>query len=106
MLGTEPRCRVALAPEKDKLPPVAEPAALIGQLPQPAAQLGIDRTARAVPRSVYAVNLKNVLRDIQPDRDNLAHGRLSSSGLATATLWHRDAGSGGRPPHQVTMYPV
>jgi IS5 family transposase len=46
------------------------------------------------------MNLKDVLGDIQSDRDNLAHGRFSSSGLTTATLWHRDAGSGGRPLHQ------
>jgi IS5 family transposase len=51
-------------------------------------------------RRVNAMNLKDVLGDIQSDRDNLAHGRFSSSGLTTATLWHRGAGSGGRPLHQ------
>jgi hypothetical protein len=30
--------------------------------------------------NIYAVNLKNRLRDIETDRANLAHGRLPSSG--------------------------
>ena len=30
--------------------------------------------------NIYAVNLKNRLRDIETDRANIAHGRLPSSG--------------------------
>ena len=42
--------------------------------------------------NVYAVNLKNRLRDIEIDRANLAHGRYPSSGSFHATiLWHLDA---------------
>jgi hypothetical protein len=43
--------------------------------------------------SIDAVNLKHRLRNIDPDRDNLAHGRLPSMWLRfdTTTLWHFDA---------------
>lgn len=43
--------------------------------------------------SVHAVNLKNRLRYIETDRDNLAHGRLPSSWLLSdaTILWHIDA---------------
>src|SRR5262249_24555080 len=42
---------------------------------------------------IDAVNLKHQLRNIDPDRDNLAHGRLPSMWLRfdTTTLWHFDA---------------
>src|SRR6185369_724726 len=42
---------------------------------------------------VNAVNLKHRLRNIDPDRDNLAHGRLPSMWLRfdAITLWHLDA---------------
>src|SRR5690348_3766527 len=50
---------------------------------------------------VNAVNLKHVLGDIQTDRGNL---HVDSSPdvirLRRTTLWHLDAGSGRRPPHQ------
>src|SRR5437899_4443841 len=43
--------------------------------------------------SIDAVNLKHRLRNIDPDRANLAHGRLSSMWLRfdPTTLWHIDA---------------
>lgn len=53
--------------------------------------------------AVNAVNLEDVLGDIQTDHDNLQQGR-SSSVTRTAILWHTDAAGGGRPPHQVTMF--
>jgi hypothetical protein len=46
-------------------------------------------------RRVDAMNLKNVLRDIQTDRANLVHGWLLSCGSSTNRLLaHRDAGGG------------
>lgn len=51
---------------------------------------------------VDAMNLKDMLGDIQTDGDNPFRGRLSLMWPSTTTLWHCDAGSGGRPPHQVT----
>src|SRR6187431_124679 len=46
--------------------------------------------------SIDAVNLKHQLRNIDPDRDNLAHGRLPSMWLRfdSTTLWHLDAAVG------------
>ena len=43
--------------------------------------------------SIDAVNLKHRLRNIDADRDNLAHGRLPSMWLCfdSITLWHLDA---------------
>ena len=40
--------RLALPPQQDEQPAIAEPAALIGQLAQPGAQLRVRRPARAV----------------------------------------------------------
>jgi hypothetical protein len=42
---------------------------------------------------IDAVNLKHRLRNIDPDRANLAHGRLPSMWLRfdATTLWHFDA---------------
>src|SRR5207342_772685 len=46
-------------------------------------------------------NLKHVLGDIQPDRGNLhLDGSPHVIRLRRTTLWHFDAGSGRRPPHQ------
>src|SRR5262249_38610762 len=51
--------------------------------------------------STNAVNLEHVLGDIQTDRGNLhVDGSPSVIRLTTITLWHFDAGSGRRPPHQ------
>jgi len=53
--------------------------------------------------TIDTLNLKDMLRDVQPNRDNSAHGRSSSSGPATATLYGTEMPeAGGRPPHQVT----
>jgi hypothetical protein len=43
--------------------------------------------------SIDAVNLKHRLRNIDPDRANLAHGRFPSMWLRfdPTTLWHFDA---------------
>src|SRR5712672_231472 len=50
---------------------------------------------------VNAVNLKHVLGDIQTDRGNLhVDGSPDVIRLRRTTLWHFDAGSGRRPPHQ------
>ena len=50
---------------------------------------------------VNAVNLKHVLGDIQADRGNLhVDGSPDAIRLRRTTLWHLDAGSGRRPPHQ------
>src|SRR4029453_3490317 len=50
---------------------------------------------------VNAVNLKHVLGDIQTDRGNLhVDGSPDVIRLRRTTLWHLDAGSGRRPPHQ------
>src|SRR5258707_5253388 len=50
---------------------------------------------------VNAVNLKHVLGDIQTDRGNLhVDGFPHVIRLRRTTLWHFDAGSGRRPPHQ------
>jgi hypothetical protein len=45
------------------------------------------------PICIDTVNLKDRLRNIDPDRANLAHGRLSSMWLRfdSTTLWHIDA---------------
>ena len=42
---------------------------------------------------IDALNLKHRLRNIDPNRDNLAHGRLPSMWLRfdATTLWHFDA---------------
>src|SRR5207248_5693989 len=48
-----------------------------------------------------AVRLKHVLGEIQTDRANLhVDGSLMVIRSTTTTLWHFDAGSGRRPPHQ------
>ena len=50
---------------------------------------------------VDAVDLKHVLGDIQPDRGNLhLHGSPHVIRFRRSTLWHIDAGSGRRLPHQ------
>src|ERR1022692_4543376 len=50
---------------------------------------------------VDAVNLEHVLGDIQTDRGNMhVDGSPHVNRLTTITLWHIDAGSGRRPPHQ------
>src|SRR5712664_84478 len=50
---------------------------------------------------VNAVNLEHVLGDIQTDRGNLhVDGSPHVIRLRRTTLWHCDAGSGRRPPHQ------
>src|SRR6478736_5198437 len=52
---------------------------------------------------VNAVNLEHVLGDIQTDRGNLhVDGSPDVIRLRRTTLWHFDAGSGRRPPHQWT----
>src|SRR6516225_7082231 len=54
-----------------------------------------------VSSRVDAVNLKPVFGEIETDSGNLHGGRLRSLWRSqTTTLWHIDAGSGGRPPHQ------
>jgi hypothetical protein len=54
---------------------------------------------------VHAVHLEPVLSDIQTHGGNLHVGRLLSLWRSqTTTLWHTDAGSGGRPPHQALNY--
>jgi hypothetical protein len=46
------------------------------------------------------MDLKDVLREIKPDRGNFVHGRLPFGGSSTATaIWHLDAGGGSRPQH-------
>src|SRR5262249_7697889 len=50
---------------------------------------------------VDGVDLEPVFGEIQTDGGNLHGGRLLSLWRSqTTTLWHIDAGSGGRPPHQ------
>src|SRR3954462_7024306 len=49
-------------------------------------------------RSINSVNLKHVLRQIQTNCANLAHGRLPCLVESTSPVWHTDA-VGGRPPH-------
>ena len=50
---------------------------------------------------VDPVNLEHVLGDIQTDRGNLhVDGSPHVIRLRRTTLWHFDAGSGRRPPHQ------
>jgi hypothetical protein len=39
-----------------------------------------------VAPSIRAVSLKDILRDIQPDRDNLCHGRLLLMGVSNTYL--------------------
>ena len=47
------------------------------------------------------MNLKHVLGNIQTDRGNLhVDGSPDVIRLRRTTLWHLDAGSGRRPPHQ------
>jgi hypothetical protein len=57
---------------------------------------------------IDAVNLEYILGDIQTDRGNLhVDGSPHVIRLTTITLWHFDAGSGRRPPHQTrTFSPV
>src|SRR3954470_21233492 len=49
-------------------------------------------------RSINSVNLEHVLRQIQTNCANLAHGRLPCLVESTSPVWHTDA-VGGRPPH-------
>jgi hypothetical protein len=49
---------------------------------------------------VDAVDLKDVLCQIEPDHRNLHGGRLPASGGSDGPHWHTDAESGGRPSHQ------
>src|SRR6185295_14629012 len=51
-----------------------------------------------LPRRINPVDLKNVLRQIQPNHANLVHGRLPYLVESTTPVWHIDA-VGGRPPH-------
>ena len=72
-------------PQQDEQAPIAEPAALVGQLPQPGAQLGIGRPARAIP-------------------DHLAIGGNDGAGPPLAHLEHAPQKSdsfplGGGPYH-------
>ena len=48
---------------------------------------------------VHPMKLKNSLRRIDPNADNLFHGRLPCLRFAITSFWHTDA-VGGRPPHQ------
>src|SRR3954466_6615888 len=50
-------------------------------------------------RSINSVNLKHVLRQIQTNCANLAHGRLPCLEESTSTVWHTDAVGGGPPHH-------
>jgi hypothetical protein len=50
--------------------------------------------------SINAMNLKNLLGDIQANRGNLAHGQSTSIVTPTATSWRKNAEVGGRPQHQ------
>jgi hypothetical protein len=59
-------------------------------------RLALDDSAYGI----YAVNLKNILGQIQADRANLHGGWLLCSGLPDRNpLWHLDAVSGSHPPH-------
>src|SRR6516165_9289538 len=46
---------------------------------------------------IRPMRLENVLRDVQPNRDSLLHGRLLQITVLTPSLWYVDA-VGGRPP--------
>jgi hypothetical protein len=61
--------------------------------PQPLAQY------RPLGR-INSMQLKNMLRRIHSDADNLFHGRLPCLRFATTSFWHTDA-VGGRPLHQL-----
>lgn len=55
------------------------------------------------------MRLEHILRQIEPDRDNLRHDRPPLSGVADP-LWHIDAGGGGRAatprqPHPTPGHP-
>jgi hypothetical protein len=56
--------------------------------------------------TIDTVNLKDVLRDVQPNRDNSAHGRSSSSGPATATLYGTEMPEAGavHPIRSLALY--
>jgi hypothetical protein len=43
---------------------------------------------------INPVNLKHVLRNIQPNRANLVHGRLLLDESSTTSSWHIDAVAG------------
>src|ERR1700738_3676435 len=49
-------------------------------------------------RCINPVNLEHVLRQIQTNHANLAHGRLPCLVESTSPVWHTDA-VGGRPHH-------
>src|ERR1700730_630444 len=56
---------------------------------------------------VNPVNLKHVLGYIQTDRGNLhVDGSTHVIRLLRTTLWHSNAGSGRRPPHQNRKSPA
>src|SRR5215471_5066065 len=91
------RCRAGFDTDQARLerPKIGDHAAP----PQPPANdnlsIGVD-----------TVDLEPVFREIQTDRGNLHGGRLLSLWRSqTTTLWHIDAGSGGRPPHQAHQTP-
>ncbi len=46
------------------------------------------RRITTVPIVINAINLKNVLRDIQTNCDNFIHGWLLSRGSLNTALWH------------------
>jgi hypothetical protein len=82
----------------------APPTTPQGQQQKQGAYIAIGATHSKVKRgllvSVGAVDLKHVLGDIQPDRGNLHLDGSPHVIRTTITLWHFDAGSGRRPPHQ------
>jgi hypothetical protein len=55
-------------------------------------------------RPVSPVNLKHILRQIEPDRDNLRHDR-PPLWILTDPPWHIDA-VGGRSHHQSRVHPI
>src|SRR6516164_5387522 len=86
------RCRAGLHADQTRLerPEIGDDAAA----PQPPANDDVSVC-------VDAVDLEPVFGEIQTDGGNLHGGRLLSLWRSlTTTLWHIDAGSGGRPPHQ------
>ena len=56
-------------------------------------------SAGCLAAPIYAVNLKNAFRQIEPGRPNLPLGLLLLvDALIASTFWHLDAGSGSPPP--------
>ena len=54
---------------------------------------------KTTPSLIGAVNLKNLLGQIQTDYANLAHGWLPSSVSHQTPFWRIDAVEGSHPPH-------